>query len=110
MTCRAFNRTPGVSRASPDAWTHLRYLAAGVEQRRAGGAMNGAVHAAPAEHPLVRGVDDRIDVEGRDVSEDDFDRHSALRELRAHRVLRGYTLSMGIRGSVSAGLNPNTAP
>ena len=37
------------------------------------GPVDGAVHAAAAQHPLVRGVDDGIDGEGGDVGVDDFD-------------------------------------
>ena len=37
------------------------------------GAVDGAVHAAAAQHPLVRGVDDGIDGEKGDVGLDDFD-------------------------------------
>src|SRR4029078_13366924 len=35
--------------------------------------MNGAVDATPAKHPLVRGVDDGVNVELRDVAPDNFD-------------------------------------
>ena len=47
--------------------------AAFFEEPGAGRAMDGAVHAAPAEQGFVRGVDDRIHFQPRDVAFDDFD-------------------------------------
>src|SRR5205823_10121453 len=47
------------------------------EQLRARAAVDGAVHAAAAEQRLVRGVDDGIDVEERDVPFGHFD-HALL--------------------------------
>ena len=47
--------------------------AAFFEERGAGRTMDGAVHPAPAEQRLVRGVDDRVHLEPRDVALCDFD-------------------------------------
>src|SRR4029077_1691373 len=61
-------------RRTSNARPHFRHREARLVQLAAGGAMNGAVHAPAAEHPLVGRVDDRVDVERRDVGADDLDK------------------------------------
>jgi hypothetical protein len=34
-----------------------------------------AIDATAAQHPLVRGIHDGVDIERRDVATDDFNRH-----------------------------------
>ena len=54
------------SRASAEPPTLLK-------EARAGGAMDRTVHPASAEKRLVRGVDDHVHLEPRDIAFDDFD-------------------------------------
>ena len=43
------------------------------EQFGPGGAMDRAIDAAPAEQRRIRGVDDGVNAQGRDVGNDDFE-------------------------------------
>jgi len=54
----------------------LRQGTAGVEQLRAGRAMDRAVHAAAAQQGFVGRIDDRIHRQGRDVALPHFDLHA----------------------------------
>ena len=47
-------------------------LAAFGEQLGPGGAVDGAIDAATAKQGGIRGVDDRVNAQGRDVGDDDF--------------------------------------
>jgi hypothetical protein len=54
--------------------TSLRIPFAGLlHEDRPGGAMNGAIHPAPASEGRVGGIDDRIDLLGRDVPLHEFE-------------------------------------
>jgi len=64
-------------------------LAASFEQARTGGAMNGPVDAAAAGKPLIGGVDDRVDVERRDVGDENFETRG-----RGFQALAGCFTSM----------------
>ena len=46
-------------------------------------AMNGSVHAATTAQRFVRGIDDRVDVQRRDVGGDDLDHRSPAVILRS---------------------------
>jgi hypothetical protein len=61
-----------------DTRRDLRNRAARGQELGPGRAVDRAVDAAPAEQRLVRGVDDRIERERRDVRLNDFDRNNAL--------------------------------
>jgi hypothetical protein len=50
-------------------------LGARGSQLRSGSAMDGAAHAAAGRQVFVSGVDDRIDLKGRDVNQPRFDSH-----------------------------------
>ena len=50
-------------------------LAAGLEEVRAGGAVDGSVNSSASEEGVIGGVDDSVDGEAGDVSEVDFEVH-----------------------------------
>lgn len=66
-------RDAGFAGGAAHAGTDFGYRQARLAEVGARGAVDGAVHAAAAQHPLVRGVDDGIDGKGGDVGLDDFD-------------------------------------
>ena len=68
---------PRLAGRAPDARTHFGNLPACRQQFRTGGAMNRAIDATAAEHPLVRGIDDGVNVERRDVGADKFNQASS---------------------------------
>jgi hypothetical protein len=49
-----------------------RVLTGGRRKLGTGGSMDGAVHTATAGQRGIRGIDDGIDVQGRDVGQDDL--------------------------------------
>jgi hypothetical protein len=57
---------------------------AGRQQLRPGGAVDGALDAAAAGELRIGGVDDRIDIERRDVGDEDFE--TGRRDFRPWRV------------------------
>jgi hypothetical protein len=68
MTWRAFSLKPGVILASPVGQPPSARQAANNC-----GAVDGAVDAAAAGKLRIGRVDDRIDIERRDVGDDDFE-------------------------------------
>lgn len=50
----------------------LAHALAGLEQRRPGGAMNGAIDAAPAHQRWISGIDHHINMQCRDITLYDF--------------------------------------
>ena len=66
-------RDAGFAGGTAHAGTDFGNRQARLVEVGARGPVDGAVHAAAAEHPLVRGVDDGIDGEEGDVGLDDFD-------------------------------------
>ena len=66
-------RDAGFAGGTAHAGTDFGDRKARLVEVGARGAVDGAVHATAAQHPLVRGVDDGIDGKGGDVGVDDFD-------------------------------------
>jgi hypothetical protein len=93
---------PRLAGRAPDAGTDFGNLPARRQQLRSSGAVNRSVYSTAAEHPLVRGVDDGVNVERGDVGADNFNPPHALsanpverlRELRSTSCLRGYRLAI----------------
>src|SRR5688572_27075618 len=80
-----------MARLQPIAPCYLRLASATAAQRaafgeqfRPGGAVDGAVHAAASEQGRVGGIDEGVNVEGRDVGDDYLDaiRHCSSQGIR----------------------------
>jgi hypothetical protein len=69
-------RDPRLPGGAPHTGPNLGEPAALLEQTKPRGAVNGAIDAASAKKPLVRGVHDGVHVnQGGDVGADHVDRH-----------------------------------